>query len=172
MISSALPPVFCFVLFCFVFWRVTSSQALQSRPVQSEINDTTNLFSVCANHTEELSPSSSSGGGGGASRPPPSSWHFLPHGGPGGGGGCLRQQPVFVTFLAVYSFTPALGLIGSDFEWRASRLQKQRPSSLGGICASQGRQTDPRSVHKKKKKKKNLLHKQAPSHRRAQLHLF
>ena len=45
------------------------NKSLQSRPVHSEISDT-NRFSVCTNHTEELSPSSSSAGEGGLGEQP------------------------------------------------------------------------------------------------------
>lgn len=55
---------------------------------------------------------------------------------------CSRCSLLLQTLLAVYSFTVAHCLIGLDFEWRAFRLQKQRPFSWGGgITASQtGRQ--------------------------------
>lgn len=63
---------------------------------------------------------------------------------------CSRCSLLLQTLLAVYSFTVAHCLIGLDFEWRAFRLQKQRPFSWGGggyHCFPDW-QTDPGSVHK------------------------
>lgn len=56
------------------------------------------------------------------------------------GGGSLRGY-----FLEC---TVAHGFIGLDFEWRAFRLQKQHPSSLGGIYVLPSRQAGPGSFHK------------------------
>lgn len=88
MISSAPFPLFDASRLRRLQKKKKKKESLQSRPVHSEISDT-NRFSKCTNHTEEPSPSSSSAGGDSGSSP---------------------------TFLAVYSFTAALGLIGSDFE--------------------------------------------------------